>query len=214
MKPDGTLTVRAPMKMPESEILKFCAEHRDWIASRAQESRLTFASEADLFEYRNVSVFGERFEPVFTREAKRVALCSDRLCVPVKFYDGCMGEMKGQARALNAIARFFAGTAADYFNARVPVIAGRFGFSYAGLRINNCKRIWGSCKSSRMLSFNYRAVMLPVRLIDYLIVHELAHTLELNHSKKFWGIVAEALPDYKARRAELKKKSWLQELFR
>lgn len=73
--------------------------------------------------------------------------------------------------------------------------------------IKNQKTRWGSCSSKGNLNFNYKIVLLPPHLSDYIIVHELCHLGQFNHSKAFWSLVEQTVPDWKKRRAELKKKS-------
>ncbi|MCF7815661.1 MAG: M48 family metallopeptidase [Candidatus Pacebacteria bacterium] len=75
---------------------------------------------------------------------------------------------------------------------------------YKRVAIRNQKSRWGSCSSKRNLNFNYRIIFLPELLIDYIIVHELCHLAELNHSARFWEHVELALPDYVVRRAQLR----------
>jgi len=76
--------------------------------------------------------------------------------------------------------------------------------SFNGLVIRRAKSRWGSCSKSRLLSFNYSLVALPERLIDYVVVHELCHLIEFNHSLRFWQQVALQIPDWKERRRELR----------
>lgn len=70
--------------------------------------------------------------------------------------------------------------------------------------IRNTKSRWGSCSKKGNLNFNYRIVFLPPALADYLVVHELCHLGEFNHSHKFWDLVAKAIPDYKKLQKELR----------
>jgi predicted metal-dependent hydrolase len=76
-------------------------------------------------------------------------------------------------------------------------------FKYNRLSIRDQKTRWGSCSKGGGLNFNYRLVFLSPELIDYLIVHELCHLKQLNHSQAFWNLVAEQIPDFKKRRQEL-----------
>ena len=87
----------------------------------------------------------------------------------------------------------------DHFNAL-------YGFRFSRITIRNQKTRWGSCSRKGNLNFNYKIALLPQRLADYIIVHELCHLGEFNHSKKFWDLVARAIPDHDELRKELKKK--------
>lgn len=79
-----------------------------------------------------------------------------------------------------------------------------YGFSYGKISIKNQKTLWGSCSKSGNLNFTYRIAMLPEKFSDYIIVHELCHRGEFNHSQKFWDLVAQTIPDYKELRKTLR----------
>lgn len=79
-------------------------------------------------------------------------------------------------------------------------------FKYSKISVKNQKTRWGSCSSRGNLNFNYKIIYLPELIIDYIIVHELCHLKEMNHSVKFWSLVAKAIPDYQMIRKELRQK--------
>ncbi|MBT4210123.1 MAG: M48 family metallopeptidase [Candidatus Komeilibacteria bacterium] len=95
-------------------------------------------------------------------------------------------------------ARVLVGERLKYFNKH-------YNFKYNRVAIRNQKSRWGSCSSSKNLNFNYRLAMLPVELADYIIVHELCHLGEMNHSKHFWSLVSQTIPDHKNIQKKLKK---------
>ncbi len=79
-----------------------------------------------------------------------------------------------------------------------------YGYTYQRIAIKDHKTRWGSCSKKGNLNFNYRIVFLPPHLVDYLIVHELCHLGEFNHSPAFWALVGKTVPDWEKRRTELK----------
>ena len=82
-----------------------------------------------------------------------------------------------------------------------------YNFKYNKVTVRNQSTRWGSCSKSGNINFNYKLALLPESLVDYVVVHELCHLGEFNHSKKFWDLVARTVPDYKERRQELRIKS-------
>lgn len=91
------------------------------------------------------------------------------------------------------------------FPERTAYFAKRMGVDYGRITIREQKTRWGSCSSKGNLNFNWKLVLLDPELLDYVVVHELAHRREMNHSKNFWKIVEAELPDYRERRRRLKE---------
>jgi len=80
-----------------------------------------------------------------------------------------------------------------------------YNFKYNRVAIRNQKSRWGSCSAKQNLNFNYRLCLLPTELSDCVIVHELCHLKEMNHSKRFWALMAKAIPNYRSLEKKLKK---------
>ncbi len=99
-------------------------------------------------------------------------------------------KLKQQARAL--------------VHQKIAEINKFYNFSFNRVCIKNHKSRWGSCSKKGNLNFNYKIIHLPLELAEYIVVHELCHLKELNHSARFWALVAKAAPDYKDRRKKLK----------
>jgi predicted metal-dependent hydrolase len=88
---------------------------------------------------------------------------------------------------------------------RVKFYSENYGFEYKRVAIKDQRSRWGSCSSRKNLNFNWRLTFAPIEVMDYVIVHELAHTKEMNHSKKFWELVSSICPNFK------RCKLWLKE---
>lgn len=95
--------------------------------------------------------------------------------------------------------------AAEAIRARCSHYAPLMGVSYGTITIREQKTRWGSCSSKGNLNFNWRLIFAPEEVVDYIVVHELAHRKEMNHSRAFYNVVASVLPDYKV------QEKWLKE---
>jgi predicted metal-dependent hydrolase len=93
--------------------------------------------------------------------------------------------------------------ARQIITARVDYFGTELGLEYNRIAIRNQSTRWGSCSSKNNLNFNYKLVFLPDELRDYVIVHELCHLREMNHSSRFWALVEDILPDYRTSKREL-----------
>jgi predicted metal-dependent hydrolase len=92
----------------------------------------------------------------------------------------------------------------DLVCARVEHFNQHYGYRFNDIKIKNQKTRWGSCSSQGNLNFNFRILFLPEKLRDYIVVHELCHLKQMNHSQKFWTLVEQTIPDYKVIKKELK----------
>ena len=99
--------------------------------------------------------------------------------------------------------------AAKFIRARVQAHNTEYRHAFSRISVKNMTSRWGSCSQGKNLNFHYRLLFLPLALADYVVIHELCHLEELNHSKKFWRLVSRQCPNYRALRGELRNYSLL-----
>lgn len=133
------------------------------------------------------------FKIIFTKKIKRIKQIK-KILKPVVFIGLNKKEYEIQKEEFLIIA-----------SKKVFFLNQFYNFNYNKITIRNQKSRWGSCSSKGNLNFNYRIFLLPDELTNYIIIHELCHLKEMNHSKKFWNLVDEQIPNYKEKRRELKK---------
>lgn len=117
-------------------------------------------------------------------------------------------EQKGEPLTEEKLNELFE-QSSQFIPDRVEYYAKKMGLSYGRITIRNQRTRWGSCSSKGNLNFNCQLMRLSEELIDYVVVHELCHRKEMNHSAAFWAEVEKVLPDYRERRKELKKQMLL-----
>jgi predicted metal-dependent hydrolase len=113
-----------------------------------------------------------------------------------------------QSEAASVFERWYRAQARQVLTARVELFARQHGFHYKGIRITSARTRWGSCSATGSLSFSWRLIQAPLAVVDYVVVHELVHTVFHNHSKRFWHRVGTIMPDYKEYRSWLREHGW------
>lgn len=113
-------------------------------------------------------------------------------------------EEKSDPR-LSYLEKKYRDAAKRYLYERVEYYTQITGDAYSGIRIADQKTRWGSCSSNKTLSFSWRLMLAPPRVMDYVVIHEVCHLRHMNHSKDFWRMVASLDPDYKEHRKWLKE---------
>lgn len=190
---DGRVTVRAPMRTPLSVIENFVREKSDWIEEKLAVSRRAATALGDVLDGRCAMYRGRKF-PICRTDGGRTQVRQGTLYIP----DGTPEQLCARRR------NFYRREAKAYLGGRLAQIAQAMGVTYAAFALTNAKSLWGSCTADGAIRLHTRLIMLDDALIDYVIVHELCHRRELNHSTEFWTLVGSVIPDWKARRAALK----------
>lgn len=207
VEPDGRLTVRAPLRLPQEAIEAFVLGQASWIAARRAELRRRQ-------ERCGRPSGGRRFQPDedFWYLGAQVPL---RLVAGQKeglvFSGATAGEpgefllrRSAQPQAAALFERWYKKQARAYLSTHLEGLAARHGFHFNAWRLSGARTRWGSCSSQGTVSLNWRLIMAPPAAIDYVILHELAHLKERNHSRRFWTLLEKLCPGYKAQRQWLK----------
>lgn len=115
----------------------------------------------------------------------------------------------GKKAIKKAVQEFYKKKAEEVIHDRLQFFSEHYGLKYNRVTFRNQKTRWGSCSSAKNLNFNWRLIMAPIEIIDYVVVHELCHLKHMNHSPAFWKLVAETIPSYKECRKWLKDNHYL-----
>ncbi|MEW6400572.1 MAG: SprT family zinc-dependent metalloprotease [Chloroflexota bacterium] len=191
---DGTLTVRAPMHAAKQEIESFVLKNSGWIG-RTRQRMISLLVRPKQF------VEGESF--------LLLGSSSDLKLVPsqrpaLKFENGFLLSRSAGERAKGIFIRWYKIRAFEIICERVGEYAKQHDFSPKQVKITSAKTRWGSCSPNGTLNFTWRLIMAPMEVVDYVVVHELAHLRVKNHSRKFWKLVESILPGYKLQRKWLR----------
>lgn len=193
------VVVRAPKFMPEFMIRKFVESQKDWIESNLAKVKKNQV----LVESNELYIFDKKYQVVINNSA-------DKMGVAVK--DGQIHvnnlSVKTAAKIQQQIEEFLKKTASKYISTRTQELAKKMEISYKRIALKEQSSRWGSCSSYGNLNFNWRLVHYSPAIIDYVIIHELTHRLEMNHSKKFWEIVKKYDSEYLIHKGQLRKKRY------
>lgn len=181
-----------PRRAPAEAALGFVARHRGWIAARVA----AMPPPLRLVDGATVPVLGV---------PHRIRQVTDRATGPV-FIAGGEIRVRGDAAHLRRrVTDHLKALARREFTTRVRELAARVGRTVTRISVRDPKSRWGSCSSKGALSFSWRLIMAPEAVIHYVVAHEVAHLVEMNHSPRFWRVVASLVPDVQAARSWLKR---------
>jgi predicted metal-dependent hydrolase len=193
---DGAVKVRAPLRAAKSDIDKFVASKEKWIADKlAEASERRERRETFSLDYGDKVLYLGKEYPISAKPGGRIGFDGEQFYMPP---DLDSGQIK------HACVQVYRMLAKRDLTNRVLDFAKRMGVTPAAVKVNGAKSRWGSCSAKKSLNFSWRLIMAEDDVVDYVVVHELAHIAEMNHSERFWAVVAAALPDYSERRKRLK----------
>jgi len=192
----AAVEVRAPMKMPKKDIDKFVQSKEGWIETHLTK-RERLNDEKSVFELNYgdmVTLCGKQY-PIAVKNGNRADFDGECFNIPPGLTPEAIKD---------AVVKIYKSMAKRIINDKVAEYAKRLNATPTAIRITSAKTRWGSCSGKNSVNFSWRLVMADDDVIDYVVVHELAHIKEHNHSSRFWAVVESVLPDYTARKRKLK----------
>jgi len=193
---DGSITVRAPMRLPERAIREFVEKHVDWVEKKKAEMRAIVPTRSKQYQP------GETFFYLGTEYSLEVVAGQHKKLILDDRFKITESALKN---AELVFQNWYRQRAKQWIVERVEQLAESHQLHYEKVKITSARKRWGSCSPKNTLNFSWRLMLTPPEIIEYVIIHELAHTVHHNHSKQFWNLVEKLLPDYKARRKQLRQ---------
>jgi predicted metal-dependent hydrolase len=196
---DGTVLVMAPKSLDRADIEQILEKKRRWIYQNLAEWQ-----DLNRTRVQRQYVNGETF--LYLGRNYRLQLVDDAdQDMPVILKNGYFCLQKSKVNSASAhFTNYYKAKLQRKLVERVKLYSAKMGVEIASVKVMSLKNRWGSCTAKGAVSFHWQCAMLPISVLDYIVVHELAHIQHLDHSPAFWRCVEKVLPDYD------KHKTWLK----
>lgn len=192
VREDGSVHVVAPLLFPKAKIEEFLEKRQSWIEKKQAFFR---NREKIQLQFNEILLFGNRYTYFYdTTYTNKVVVNEEFRTIRARRN---LTDIAVQEQWLKSLAK-------KHFEERTGQLSTALNMPYNKLFVRTEKRKWGNCSSLKNISLNWRLVKAPTFVIDYVIVHELVHTIVMSHSNKFWTLLRAHYPDYE------KAQQWLE----
>lgn len=206
VEPDGSIIVRAPPDMEENIIIETVEKKREWIANKIKENEKVkppIPKEQEPVSGEKL-LFKNRYYRLKVHEVDNLQTRLVRMCRTLHVYVSEQFDDKTRAKEIkNVIIEWYKEKAINFLTKRVKRYSSYTKEKPKDIKIREIKLRWGSCTPDGKLLFNWRIMMAPISAIDYVVIHELCHLQDREHSPAFWNAVETLKPTYR------KWKEWL-----
>lgn len=183
VKNNGQVIVNAPLLYPQALIEAFVERKKDWIQKQLLSINKQNQIIPVLRENEKIFIFDKYYTIILLH------------CGKSYIENSTIFLRKSEAR--EDFVKLLKNFAELYLKERIQYLADKFNFKYDKVRIGSANKRWGSCNSKKQIVLSYRLLLLPEKARDYVIIHELSHTVVFNHSSTFYKVVGACMPDYK-----------------
>lgn len=208
VKSDGEIVVSMPPSVLHRDALRFAESKTDWILKQLSKTRagLTLFTPESCFKTRfhQLAITQGNTEKVYNRVGNGII----QIFIPERINPD---QPKVQEFIKNTLIDVMRWEAKIYLPKRLKELADKHGFKYQNVSIKNASTRWGSCSSVNNINLNLHLMRVPEHLIDYVLLHELAHTVVKNHGEKFWLLLEHCYPN--ARKANKEMNNYRTQTF-
>ena len=192
---DAALVIRSPLKTPVDYLKNLVNRKRDWIRAKLREMQSKPRPKAKEF------INGESF--LYLGESYKLKIVED-IVGDVELKDNLLLSQEKVPCARDVIKKWYRSEAQKKIKERCEWYSRLTGYKPLSIKISNAQKRWGSSGHRGTVNFSWRLIMAPVEIIDYIVVHELVHLEQRDHSRLFWDKVKSIQPDYKRRQKWLR----------
>lgn len=200
--PDKGLEIVLPKRFSERDALKFLNQHKDWVLKHqdllSSESIQSEQDKYKLLDCINLPCIEKSFQVSYNQQSNRNVLLIENT-TEIMFF----GRIRDFRDCEHAYYEWLKRIGKRYLIPMLDTLSHETGFSYQKVSIRNQSTRWGSCSEEGNISLNAKLLLQPYEVARYVIIHELCHLRELNHSKAFWALVARFEPRYKVLKRQL-----------
>lgn len=197
----GEIRLSVPFNATVMHINSFLQDKGTWLDKAIMGLKIATPLEID--DNSDLSIAGENYKFIVYQDQPELKVQIDPAGKRIFIFNDGSSQTKLKELLRDKVRKL----AGSIITQRVSAYANIMGISYGRISIREQRSRWGSCSSKGNLNFNWKIVLAPTRIMDYVIVHELAHILEHNHSQNFWLLVEKYLPQYKPSRKWLRENS-------
>ena len=201
---DRGLTVNAPLRTSEKWLHSVLQDKAQWVIDKLESWQVNKPASPQWADGQHISFLGKQFT----------------LCVVASLFDAPpqlhgmqlfvhVTDSANERVVEQAVERWYRDEAESLFRERVAHYAPLMKVSPHTVKLSAARTQWGSCTVRGSVRLNWQLIKMPLQLIDYVVVHELAHLVEMNHSAAFWRVVEEVCPDYAKLRGELRRRGMM-----
>jgi Predicted metal-dependent hydrolase len=200
--PEKGVEVRVPHNITVKAVQQIIEEKAEWIQKKTElvNEKASLRPKHDFKTGEEILLLGEKYslviEPALQKKEEHIAIKENKIYLQV--YNPSKEYIK------TYLINWYKSLAKEYLTKKTFHYSEKVQVTFETVKITNPSKRWGSCTSKGNINYNWRIIMAPEEMIDYLVVHELAHRKEMNHSKRFYEILKSIMPDYKNREKWLK----------